>query len=387
MASNAAQKKVFQVAQQVRVRAQPSRSAAEIKQIPAGQRLQVDASSRTEAENFVWWKHVDGWSAERSLDGKDVFLVEVVETPAASAPAVSATSGTTSAAPAVKKTFRVNIPIVHVRNQPSTQASLVKDLTNGTLVDVDANSRTEAEGYAWWKHADGWSVERKTDNSEVYLIDPATAPPPPPTPTSVFGSDGLPDVTKLPLLNGLFTRPPVPLDQTDWTQYFGNTQFAFENGRNWGYDKFAQGLHSGVDFGTMKPAGLPIFAGAQGVFLRQDRYGVHVNVGDYHIIYQHIVNAPPFAPNSPISPDTQLGTMEPLPGNVHLHLEVRYKERWIINSLLYFPEVFRASFMGKFKNFERYFCKANGWTLWQSPLDQPVIVLAGPVIGPSAYTK
>jgi hypothetical protein len=48
-----------------------------------GQRVEVDATSRTEADNYVWWRHDAGWSAERSIiDPTLVFMVEERESKA-----------------------------------------------------------------------------------------------------------------------------------------------------------------------------------------------------------------------------------------------------------------------------------------------------------------
>ncbi len=39
-----------------------------------GQRVEVDATSRTEAGGYIWWKHTTGWSASSSTDGVQVFM-------------------------------------------------------------------------------------------------------------------------------------------------------------------------------------------------------------------------------------------------------------------------------------------------------------------------
>ncbi|MDQ7036856.1 MAG: hypothetical protein Q9P01_19085 [Anaerolineae bacterium] len=40
--------------------------------------ITVEPQSQTEAGNYIWWKHDKGWSAERSINGNEVFLKEVL---------------------------------------------------------------------------------------------------------------------------------------------------------------------------------------------------------------------------------------------------------------------------------------------------------------------
>ena len=39
--------------------------------------IAVDPNTRTEADDYAWWEHEEGWSAERPLDNSDVYLLEV----------------------------------------------------------------------------------------------------------------------------------------------------------------------------------------------------------------------------------------------------------------------------------------------------------------------
>ena len=69
--------KTFKVGDmEVRVRSAPNLQGATIKYLPVDHSLEVDAASRTEADGYVWWQHAEGWSAERSVDGTQVFLIE-----------------------------------------------------------------------------------------------------------------------------------------------------------------------------------------------------------------------------------------------------------------------------------------------------------------------
>src|SRR5262249_52272072 len=118
---------------------------------------------------------------------------------------------------------------VRVRSAPDAKAPQVGTLPQGTEFLVDktkADLRVEKDGYIWWKHNTGWSVERSLDGKEVLMLD----------------------VYELPMLGSLFQRLPVRIEDTQWIQYYGNTGFAFRNGVRNSYDKFAQGLHSGLDF-------------------------------------------------------------------------------------------------------------------------------------------
>jgi hypothetical protein len=74
---------------------------------------------------------------------------------------------------------------VRVRATPSAAGALVREMPIGTRIEVDAGSRTVAEGFVWWRHSEGWSVERRTDDSQVFLVPPAAPGPAPvpPTPT------------------------------------------------------------------------------------------------------------------------------------------------------------------------------------------------------------
>jgi len=77
-----ADKKVFRVGDvEVRVRSAAGLSGATVKYLPVGQEIEADAASRVEKDGYVWWRHADGWSAERSTDGSEVFLMQVVGAP------------------------------------------------------------------------------------------------------------------------------------------------------------------------------------------------------------------------------------------------------------------------------------------------------------------
>lgn len=393
-------RKLFVVGgQQVRVRSDPSLRGALVKWLDPGTQLECDPESRQEVGNYVWWRHADGWSAERSLNGKELYLFEPApETPAAE-PVVTITTTTTAdidadvevdtAVTTVVTTtaakFQVGNQEVRVRADAGLRGAMVKWLPIGTVIEVDPASRIEKDGYVWWKHADGWSAERSSDGSSIFLFEPGSIPA-----TTPISNSGVPTNDTLPLRDSLFRRFPVDLDKTRWWQYYGNNVFAYNlwrDGKKW--YAYAQGLHGGLDFGNSSAPGIPVYAGIEGgTFLRLDTQytkpnGLWVRFGDYIIIYGHLTNPRPFNVGDPIGAETIMGEIE-YGGQNHLHLEVRYKERWLVNPLLLMSPAMRDQITAKFAPGPRYFYSDPGWNQWQTPLDQPVLVLGGPLIGPHA---
>ena len=106
-------------------------------------------------------------------------------------------------------------------------------------------------------------------------------------------------------------------------------------------------------------------------------------MGDYTVIYGHLDNLQPLQIGQPIGPDTMLGTLQ-FRGQDHLHLEVRFQEQWIINPLLLMPPDIRDALIAKFPPSDNYFFKSSTWSKWQTPLEQPILVLGGGLIGPHA---
>jgi hypothetical protein len=389
--------------QQVRVRSDPHLRGAMIRWINPGELLEVIATSRREADGYVWWQHKEGWSAERGISGSEVFLIDVPPVPVAEAgptPMTPAPAGPTPATPAPvvptpstptesqppppTKEFKVGSVKVRVRGDANLVGRMVRWLDPGTLLEVDGNSRTIADGYIWWRHNEGWSAERNIIGSEVYLVDPST---PVDIPAPRTNEPPTPD--KLPLRDSLFVHSPVEFSKVLWWQYFGNNVFAcniWRQGQFW--YKYAQSLHGGLDFGNSRERGVLVTAGTTGTFKFHDRNntrpnGLWVKVGDYTVIYGHLANPRLFRVGDPIGPDTVLGELD-FGGQNHLHLEVRYRDRWIVNPLLLMPEEMRSAIIRKFPPDDDYFFRDSRWSQWIQPLDQPVIILAGPVIGPNA---
>ncbi len=272
-----------------------------------------------------------------------------------------------------------------IRNRPSLSGKQSPRLLSvGTIIDVDPDSRTEADGFVWWKHSRGWSAEKKIDGSVVLLVEPGTT-----ITTTAPPQDGPVDVSKLPQRGTLFERLPVELNLTAWIQYYGNTDFAYKNGSRWGYDSYAQGLHSGFDFGNSNYGQVPqlrVFAGVNGTFIDNNRYGVRVQAGEYIVIYQHLTQTHSYNKGGKVTKDTFIGLADPSMGsNRHLHLEVRYQgDTYILNPLLFFSLEDLNTITMRWSHYPSHFSDRNGFNRWQTPLDQPVIKVGGPMIGPKA---
>src|SRR5690606_12664697 len=115
------------------------------------------------------------------------------------------------------------------------------------------------------------------------------------------------------------------------------------------------------------------------------KYGpnrVDVLVGDYRIIYGHLGSPVSLPRRAPVTPDTVMGTMEN--SQRHLHFEIRYRDRYILNPLLMMPKTMVDELIGRFPPDANTFMKTGTWDRWLTPHDQPVIRLGGEVIGPTA---
>lgn len=169
------------VAGPLSIRTEPHLGAPRLGELPVGVDIDVDADSRREADGFIWWYHANGWSAERRLDNRFVFMQAFVDlTPAPDA--------------AETLSFVVVNGPVSVRARPTVSALRRGEVANGVVIKVQADSRTVADGYIWWQHAQGWSAERTLDSRYVIM-----RPAPPETP---------PVGTPPPEDTG--TRPPIP---------------------------------------------------------------------------------------------------------------------------------------------------------------------------------
>lgn len=378
-----------------------------VRDVPNGRRLgvklfrpteiQVDPASRTEAGGYVWWKHDKGWSAECSTNGREIFMKEVFDlSPAALG----------IAAPA-----RVELPAHYkgrllmqcaqptkVRAQPSTdpRGLIIIQLKRGKVLEVDMDTAREADGYYWARHDLGWSAIQSIDGRTIFLAEPGTIPGLP-----YIGPNG-PRAEDLPGRGALVTRLPVDLNDLQWFQYYGNNMWAYTQGRAYGYDRYSQGLHGGLDFGNNQRPGIRVYAGIQGEYVKteypsKNNTRVVLQSGPYTFIYQHVTNARQFSKGQPVAPDTVLAEIEHQSINNgwnHLHFEVRFGDDWIINPLLLMADALVQALTGRFppdkpnQNYKQtdstlnFFYQSPRWSRWCAPLDQPMIKLAGPCVGP-----
>lgn len=83
---------------------------------------------------------------------------------APAAPSTPATPQTTSTATKLEASGKVRI-----RSAASLQGTHLGWLEATTVIEVDPDSRTEADGYVWWKHSAGWSAEKSLDGKLVFL--------------------------------------------------------------------------------------------------------------------------------------------------------------------------------------------------------------------------
>jgi hypothetical protein len=83
----------------------------------------------------------------------------------------------------------------------------------------------------------------------------------------------------------------------------------------------------------------------------------------------------------PVTPDTVVGRI--VFCLKHTHVEIRYQDKLIYNPMLFFADAMRDQLIKKFPpKGEHAFYSSNGWTKWVTHLDQPVITVGGPVVGP-----
>ncbi len=90
--------------------------------------------------------------------------------PVAAQPAVSSTPEVQVTTPDTKQ-FEAS-GRVRIRSAATLRGTHLGWVDATTIIDVDPNSRTEADNYIWWNHSSGWSAERSTDGRQVFLQAP-----------------------------------------------------------------------------------------------------------------------------------------------------------------------------------------------------------------------
>lgn len=357
----------------VNVRAAPSLSSRAVSaSLRAGMEIAVRADAWREADGYVWWQHSTGWSAERTITSNQRLMMDLtpeiprVDPNQPPVPAPTPPIPPPTPVPGGFHRYRVVALGVTIRDEPNTNAIRVGRLRQGEELLVDPANLVQNDGYVWVKHNSGWSAVRSLDGKEELMLN----------------------IDALPLLGVLVQRMPVRLEETEWVQYYGNTSFAWRYGRSYSYHTYAQGLHSGIDLGkyASNPNKPSVFAAVDGLFDgRGLKYGpnrVDVLVGDYRIIYGHLGSPASLPRRAPVTPDTVMGTMEN--SQRHLHFEIRYRDRYILNPLLMMPKTMVDELIGRFPPDANTFMKTGTWDRWLTPYDQPVIRLGGEIIGPTA---
>ena len=343
-----------------------------------GDEIEVSADAWVEQDGYVWWLHGPGWSVERSLNEQQRFLGDLTPEIGRSADGARGRPATYPGAPPRRdernrwQVLALTLPVV---DAPGATAVRSGRLQQGDvlLVADDPERLVEADDYLWLRHGQGWSAVRRLDGRKDFLLN----------------------LDALPLLGSLLQRFPVTLKEVNWAQYYGNTSFAWKRGRDFSYHRYAQGLHSGLDYGcyTDVRPGPRVFAAIEGVSDgRGQKYGpnrLDVRVGPYRIIYGHLGSPSNLPRKAPVTPQTVMGRLEDT--LFHLHLEVRYKDSYILNPLLFMPWGMVEEFVGRFPLEVGYgdgrqvmrFMQTDTWDRWLTPLDQPVIRLGGEIIGPT----
>ncbi|HRL13128.1 MAG TPA: peptidoglycan DD-metalloendopeptidase family protein [Aggregatilineales bacterium] len=376
------------------VREQPGLTSTRVGTIPVGTLLEVEPESRTELHDFVWWKHVSGfgWSAERKTDDTYILLAREGEADLPEEPPTGGQpdddDGQVEIPGSEIAFFRVTVGPLPIYTQPRLNATRVGQFAVGEEFASVQNNKLEADGYIWRVHDRGWSTQRTVDRSHVFIERIESLTPKPPA----GGGETrlkMPDGSELSVPR-LFTRSPLDIARIKWIQYYGNTKFAYKiwgEGLRW--YKYSQGLHGGFDYGNHE-LGTPIFAGMDGYILRVNRFTktyspnfITVTNGLFTVIYGHLGGVNSFRVGERVTPDTILGYID-AGGQNHLHLEVRARSIWIINPLLAMADSVRNPILTKYRINDEHFYRDDSWSIWQAPFDQPVLRLAGTLIGPHA---
>jgi uncharacterized protein YvpB len=152
--------------QRLRVRSAPGLANDAIlvdKRLVYGQVIEVDPESRTVADGIVWWRHDEGWSASETVNRSVIYMT----------PVESQDDSGGDIDDDAKIAFKVTAAALNIRSAPvAGSASLVagKRLSYGQVIEVDGGSRTEASGFVWWRHDDGWSAQQSLDGTQEFMV-------------------------------------------------------------------------------------------------------------------------------------------------------------------------------------------------------------------------
>lgn len=387
---------------------------------------------------YTWWQHSLGWSSSQKLNStqymEDLGTISNARSELTSPPAPlinpsSSEEGVIGTTPEKKEADPTSLTTGSserkryyylVIDPPTARDKPYGDRYGYTIGENTVfSSYQEApqsnNRHYWIQHVGGaWAASGPLSDQYAWLkpIDESEASKY--LPSLVTAEN----INELPQYRSLFSKLPAEIPVSKgYFQYFGNNVFAVTHGSKFGYDGYSQGLHGGLDFGN-KSGGQDIFAGVDGKVTHIiDKRGiaknqVWVETTHYRVIYQHLQSQstmrnagknPPKIGDT-VTPDTYIGTYsDPVStGMDHLHLEVRYLEfsnrksrhkELIINPLELMPDALIQTIFDNYnpstarvdgKSKLRYFYKTDSWSKWTTPLDQPVIQWAKPVIGPKA---
>lgn len=325
----------------LRIRSAPSVHAARLGTLSKGEVIQVDPDSgRADDENtYFWWQHERGWSAEKRVDGTEIYMEEVD---------ASLLEAMTEAANAAVGVF---IPVLEMG---SRMFRLIRKFPVDEGETVDVNSLPMR---------DMLFCCLPVDLASVHWTQP-------------FGNT-----------NFAFSLSSAAEEKT-------RNMYNFSQGLHGGIDLGYGQRFDDTQGRVVVRAGVKGTIAPPGTHYNPNR--VRVNVGtDYQIIYGHLsatVLHPdyrPLAVDDVVDEDTIIGEIAPrqelLDNNItftpHLHWEIRYLPTApdvILNPLLFLPEDLRLACINK--STETF----HPWTKWQTHFDQPVIRLGGGLIGPRA---
>ena len=215
----------------------------------------------------------------------------------------------------VPKNFKgmvVVVPSLNIREKPSTAARKKDGLASGDVIELLPNVKQfQADGFMWVEHTLGWSA-RRSDSGHIYLED------------FDWGTR--------------FTRMPIKMAYVSWVQPFGDTIQA----RRYHQEtyEYSDGKHGGIDFGV-DIENVPVYASTYGAITKITSTGIRIAVPPYTVIYEHMAGIPnEFDVGYEVTPDTFIGVIDfSVPSNAHLHVEVRWKDKLIINPSQLLPPI------------------------------------------------
>jgi murein DD-endopeptidase MepM/ murein hydrolase activator NlpD len=190
----------------------------------------------------------------------------------------------------------------------------------------------------------------------------------------------------------IWTRLPVANPTA--LQYYGNTQFAAEQGYLYNYPSFSQGFHPGLDL--MGPGGTPIYAGVYAIVKLPFAAGyppgrIELQFGDLVLLYGHVDDVQ-IDYGDFVTPGTIIGYIDELVG--HVHIEIIYSDASrgmrMTNPLPCFSlddqgQLLDVAYGMGDSSLVTFYQPYSEFGLWQHPYDQPDIIRYGEPIDFLSY--